>query len=206
MKKYNTQPEKARSGEKSLATASETCYKKNMKRLLLIAALGIFLPSCAHVISKETREGTLDVPFGSIRGNIEKYKGSTVIWGGMIANITVVDEGTELEVLQNPLDRYGAIDDPDISGGRFIAIYGGRLDRLIYREGREVTVAGKLAGSIERALDGRPYAYPVVEVIEIRLWKEDVYYPMPPYYYYPWQWYYPPYYYPSRYPPYYPPP
>ncbi len=177
-----------------------------MRRILLIAALGLLLPSCAHVISKETREGALDISFRSVKGNIEKYKGSTVIWGGMIANITVVEEGTELEVLQNPLDRYGAIDDPDISGGRFIAVYRERLDQLIYRKSREVTVAGRLAGSIERPLDGRPYVYPVVEVIEIHLWKEDVLYPMPPYYYYPWQWYYPPYYYPSRYPPYYPPP
>jgi outer membrane lipoprotein len=170
--------------------------------LILLGSL--FLLSCAHVISKETREVAVrDVSFRVARMNTEKYTGSVFIWGGFIANIKRVEEGTLMEVVQNPIDRYGIITDTDVSGGRFLAMYKGELDPLIYERGRLITIAGELTGTKKLKQNG-DYAYPVLEVREVHLWKEEqAYYPYyqdryyyPPYFpHYPWWPYYGPYYY-----------
>ncbi|MEJ2324804.1 MAG: Slp family lipoprotein [Nitrospirota bacterium] len=91
------------------------------------------------------------------------------------------------EVVQNPLDRYGAVTNEDVSGGRFLVRSGRFLDPLIYEKGREVTVAGVLKGSTKRRMDGASYTYPVLEPREIYLWREEEYYYGPGYYPYgPW--------------------
>lgn len=168
----------------------------------------LFLPACA-VISKEVRQQAIDVSFSDIKGNIEKYKGSVVLWGGTIVKAEITNQGSMLEVVQKPVNRAGEITDPDVSEGRFLALYKGYLDPAIYRKQRDVTIAGRLIGSEERTIDEASIIYPIVDVIEIYLWKEPTYF-REPFYYYPPYWYYPwgyPYIYPYPYPyPYYPPP
>jgi outer membrane lipoprotein len=156
------------------------------------------------VISKETRtQAVKDVPFRIVKENIEKYKGSVFIWGGFIVRTRNTPEGTFIEVVQNPIDRYGSIVDTDISEGRFLALHKKYLDPLIYEKGRLITVAGTLIDSKKITRKKVEYVYPVLEVKELYLWKEEPIY-LPYYRYwdlYPFWWHDP-----WWYDPYYPPP
>ncbi len=157
--------------------------------------------SCTYAVSKEARMRSVKgVPFRAVQADIESYKGKFFIWGGLIARASVTRRGTELEVVQNPVNQYGSITDPDVSEGRFLVRSKKLLDPLIFDKGRYITVAGKLVGGVKRRLGDGEYVYPVLEPLEIHLWKEEVYYP---YYDYP-QWYYDPYFYPYYGPYYYP--
>lgn len=181
-----------------------------MKRLLSLIIITVFISSCAHVISRQSREkARTDVSFSFLQKNIDKFIGSTFIFGGVIINIQNTDEGTIIEARHSPIDFQGAIIDPDVSEGRFMAMFNGYLDPLIYKKGREITIAGELIGSREKTIGEIQYSYPLFAIREIFLWKEkkEFYaYPPPPYPY-PYYWYRPPYWWydPWWYRPYYPP-
>ena len=117
------------------------------------------------------------------------------IFGGVIAETIVTGKGTEIEVVQSPLDKFGNIIDEDVSEGRFIITTKKYLDPLIYRKGRDITVAGVLSGSKKGLIGEIEYTYPVFEARELYLFKEEECLLHPyPYWYGPF--YYPPFYYP----------
>lgn len=183
-----------------------------MRNCIVCILILVLFTSCAHVISQEYRESAVqDVPFREILQNPHAYIGKTFILGGMIAKTRNIQEGTEIEVVQNPLDRFGYLIDRDVSEGRFLVITQKQLDPLIFKEGRYITVAGILIGSRTRPLGNIEFDYPLFEARELHLWKNRVYYgpyPYGPYYYdpfyYPYPfghyWYWPGYYYPYRWP------
>jgi outer membrane lipoprotein len=148
------------------------------------------------VISKEHRDAALtDLQFNQLIKNTDAYLNNMFIFGGIIAETKITIKGTELEVVQSPLDRTGNIADRDVSEGRFIITTTKYLDPLIYRKGRDITVAGLLTGSKKGLIGEIEYTYPVFEAREIYLFKEEKSFPYPyPYWYDPF--YYPPFYYP----------
>lgn len=149
--------------------------------------------SCTYVISKESRNQSVkNVSFGDMAANIEKYTGSTFIFGGFIVKTVSGPEGTWLEIVQNPADKYGNILSTDSSDGRFLALSKSHLDPLIYEKGRLITLAGELSGTKKGSIGQMEYLYPVLNVKEIYLWEETLTYP---YYYYSWPsspWWYDP--------------
>jgi outer membrane lipoprotein len=160
-----------------------------MKRTFVLIILVSMMASCAHVISEEVRADALKaVHFKAVRKDIEKYKGSTFIWGGFIVKTKATDEGTEIEIVQNPIDKYGDIPDPDVSYGRFIALHPEELDPLIYERSRFVTVAGELVEERKVLRKNREYVYPVLKVKELHLWREEaiLYMQYPVYWDYPY--------------------
>lgn len=169
----------------------------NVKRCLMTASIVVLmLSSCAHVISKQHRDMvSQDITFSALRNNPEAYINRTFILGGTIAKTTNTKTGTEIEVVQNPLDRYGYVTDKDRSEGRFLVVTAKQLDPLIYKEGRYITIAGKLAGSSTRLIGNIEFKYPLLEALELYLWKEDRdyrHYYYDPYfspYYSPYWWY-----------------
>ncbi len=165
-----------------------------MRRFLLLFVSCFLLSSCAHVISEQYRESAVKgVGFRQILDDPAAYMNETFIFGGTIAETTGAKKGSEIEVVQNPIDRYGDITDKDISEGRFIIVTSRHLDPLIYKGGRTITFAGKLIGTREKTLAGIEYRYPVFEAEELYLWKPVTYY------YAPYPWWYDPFYYPYPY-------
>ena len=166
---------------------------KKVKCIPCIAAL--FVGGCAPVISKELRtQIAAEITFRQVCENPDAYKGTLVLWGGVIVGAKNVEEGTLIEVLQKPTDRRGRPKDVDESGGRFIALYDGYLDVALYAQGRGVTVAGEIKGKRVQPLGDIEYQYPLIAIREIHLVKEERYYPYPywyPYWWYPPWWYYP---------------
>jgi len=147
-----------------------------MKKLVLYCLLLIVLSSCAHVISSENRENALStVPLKEVRANVDQYAEKTFIFGGVIADTVSIEDGSELEVVQMPLDEWGYITRHDKSEGRFIVATKNHLDPLVFSKGREVTIAGVLAGMRTQKLGKRDYNYPLFRAKEIHLLAQPLY-------------------------------
>ena len=166
-----------------------------MKRYVVSIIVLLLFPSCLHVISKENLEDSITgIPFREVTQNAEGYLNRKFIFGGIIAETMNGREGSEIEIVQTPIDRWGNVVARDISEGRFIVAVKRYLDPLIFRAGREITISGVLIGTQRKMLGGVDYTYPVFEAREIRLRPEELYYPYPvwrePLYYpYPYYWY-----------------
>jgi outer membrane lipoprotein len=142
-------------------------------QFLVILSVLPWLTGCAHVISAQMRDAARkDLPFSVVLANPEAYEGVTIIWGGQVID-TLNEEGlTLIKVLQIPIDYTGMPEDEAMSQGRFMARVQGYADPEVYRKGRMVTLAGKIAGRRIEPLGGIEYVYPVVDVGEIYLWKQ----------------------------------
>ncbi len=174
-----------------------------MKKILLSCLLPVLLFSCAHVISPENRENALSaVAFNEIRADAEQHADKTFILGGIVADTLNTEEGSELEVVQMPLDERGYVLMREKSGGRFIVLTEEHLDPLIFRKGREVTIAGVLTGTRTQKLSKKDYTYPLFRAKEIYLAPRTVYYRDTDYGYDPYYYPYPPYLYDWPYDPY----
>ena len=156
--------------------------------LLLIAT------GCAPIISKELRKNvSVELTFKEIIKDPDAYKGKIILLSGVILGSKNTKEGTLIEVLQKPGDREGRLKDVDESYGRFLALYNGYLDVVIYSRGREVVVAGAIKGKRVLPLGEIEYTYPLILVKEIHLFKvrkDESFYPYPYWWYPPW-WYHP---------------
>jgi outer membrane lipoprotein len=151
-----------------------------VKRLFILVLFSLTLLSCAHVISKEYAEvAEKNIPFHELLKNTDAYLNKMFIFGGIIAETKITATGSEIEVVQTPLDRLGGITDRDVSEGRFIITTKKYLDPLIYRSGREITIAGILTGSRKKVIGEAEYISPVFDAKQIYLWREERYYPYP---------------------------
>jgi outer membrane lipoprotein len=147
--------------------------RKQCFEFLIILSLLSWLTGCAHVISSEMRGAARkDLPFSAVLANPRAYEGVVVIWGGQVID-TLNEEGlTLIKVLQIPLDYAEMPEDEEGSQGRFIARVDGYADPEVYRKGRMLTLAGKIAGKKIEPLGSMEYVYPLVDVKEIHLWKQ----------------------------------
>jgi outer membrane lipoprotein len=163
--------------------------ENSLTRLLILVILLSLLTGCAHVISSHERsKARQDLPFSTILANPEDYQGETVIWGGKVID-TVNEQGmTLIKVLQIPLDYLEMPEDEETSQGRFMAEVQRYIDPEVYRKGRMITLAGEVIGKKVERLGEMEYAYPLVRVKEIHLWKQysSPYGPYPPPYWYYW--------------------
>lgn len=166
-----------------------------VKTIALLSLILLIIPSCAHVISEPLREEALKgVSYLEIAKDPERFKGKLIIVGGEIIASRNLKEGTEIEVLQKPLDRTGRPTEMDISEGRFLILHPGYLDTAIYSRGRSITVAGIVKGKKTLPLGEIEYTYTVIEPKELHLWEKKVeryYIYYEPLWYPYWYWPYP---------------
>lgn len=171
-------------------------YNFTMKKTvnLSVAAVLLFLFSCAPVIKKDLMEtGVRDVSLTTLVKNPSAYKGRLFILGGIIAQTKVTGEGTLIEAVYVPVDSRGYLRDIESQEGRFMILYPkeqGVLDPMIYRMRRELTVAGEFIGTRTGKLDEAEYIFPLFLARQVYLWREEeYYYPYDyPYSPYPYRW------------------
>ena len=77
--------------------------------------------------------------FSQVLENPSRYRGEIVIWGGIIDRIRHLSEGTEMTIIQAPLDAEGH-PDTGITMGRFLAKTDQKLDPKIYAKESMVTL------------------------------------------------------------------
>lgn len=137
-------------------------------------ALLLTAGACTHPISKQLRRqaGKDAVPFTAALADPAAGKGRIVLWGGKVVETTNIPNGTEIVVLETPLDFLGVPDAARASRGRFLARSTQFLDPAIYAPDRDITIAGEIAGAEERPLGQTTYSYPVILVKELHLWEK----------------------------------
>ena len=145
-----------------------------MKRVFIFGMSLVLLSGCVHAVSRDVlKEVDREITFSALIKDSAAYQGRVVLLGGVIVKTVNKKEGTLLEIYQTRLDREGRPTDTDRSGGRFLALYQGFLDSVIYAEGRQVTIAGTVQGEKVEPLGEVEYRYPYLLVKEIQLWKEE---------------------------------
>lgn len=144
-----------------------------MRLLYLFAITLFFAAACAPAVSRQSMELVdLEVGFEELAQEPDRHVGRFLLLGGSIASVrTHNDNGSELEVVQHPIDHRGRITATDRSAGRFILRDDTFRDPAVYRPGRLVTVVGQVEGSMTGRIGELDYLYPVLTVHELRLWS-----------------------------------
>jgi outer membrane lipoprotein len=159
-----------------------------MKRWFLFGILFLaagLMEACAPFSKDIMRRVDPTLTFAEIDKDPQRYLGKIVLWGGVIVETENRKGETLLKVIRTQLDYEKRPVNRDRSTGRFIVRAAGFLDPAIYREGREITVAGEVTGKEVLPLGGIMYTYPVILAKEIHLWEKQV---GGPYGYPPWIW------------------
>ena len=178
-----------------------------MKRSLVISLLLSAVVACSPVLNKDLmKEGARAFDPRHLLETPEVFKDGLFIFGGVIVETRLMEAGSQVEGLFVPVDRYGYLSSEARYQGRFLALYPrsrGMLDPLIYKKGREITLAAEFQEVRKGKIDEMEVAYPVFEIREVYLWEEYRNYPAG--YYWPGYYYPYPYYYPYMYDPWWPP-
>ncbi len=144
----------------------------DIKKTTLLLLSVILFYGCAPVISQETLKSVdRGIKITDLVKHPEKYRGREVVLGGTIASVENMADKTEVEVLDQPMDRRLKPVDPERSEGRFIAVFDGFKDPALYSRNRRITIAGVFKGVVKRKLGKMDYEYPVVESREHYLWR-----------------------------------
>jgi len=103
----------------------------------------------------------------------DSYQGRIVVFGGEVLKAKRLKEGTEIELLQLPIDKgERPILDRQQSQGRFLAIQQEEfLDPATIAEGTKMTIVGEVSGTKTEHLDDVEYRYPVLIVKHLHIWS-----------------------------------
>ncbi|PLX82160.1 MAG: hypothetical protein C0616_02740 [Desulfuromonas sp.] len=154
----------------------------NTAKTIGLLALLVSLTGCGHVISQAARDQvTPNLDFTEVRQNPEVHRGETLLLGGVIVGLKTEAEGSELEVYNWGLDRWGEPVAVDDGSGRFLVRTERLLDPVVYPPGRLVTLTATVTGVEERSLLGvTNYRYPVLQLGEIYSWQSPYRYMLYP--------------------------
>jgi len=135
----------------------------------------MFVSGCTAGISQLSRSKvTYTDTFSTLQKTPDTYKGEVVMIGGRIIEAQTSPSLSEIFVLQLALDTGGRPVNPDQSEGRFIVQTKQFLDPAIYQKDMLLTVVGTLKGSKVESIGGLEYSYPLIELIEIKLWPKEM--------------------------------
>lgn len=148
----------------------------------MAAVLPVFVLGCATTMLpyQVTTDVDRSVTFDDIRKDPEALSGKKIVLGGEIIQARALKEGTEMEILQKPLDYYDVPLVTDESHGRFLVTFKEFLDPQVFKEGRRITIVGEVKGKKVLPLGGTEYAYPSIAGRYVQLWpqrQEEYYYP-----------------------------
>lgn len=112
------------------------------------------------------------VTFDQIISSPDSYRGKVVLLGGEVLKAKAMQGGTQLEVLQLPLDDdlEPALDRMQ-SKGRFLALQREFLDPATVAEGTRVTVVGEVTGASVEKMDEADYRFPTLDVKHLHRWE-----------------------------------
>ncbi|MFQ5588936.1 MAG: Slp family lipoprotein [Nitrospiria bacterium] len=145
-------------------------------RLGLFYILMLFLASCGPKIIPDDIDAKIDksIVLEDLMKNPGQYLGKRVLLGGEIIEIHVFEGGSEVEILQKPLNARRAPRLTDASLGRFFLADTVFLDPAIYKSGRRVTVVGVVRGSKAKKIGEAERRYPVLAKEHLHLWAPDM--------------------------------
>ncbi len=130
------------------------------------------LAACSPPFSRELLDRVdRNVTYADVQKEPDRFTGRVLMLGGIIVGARNLKAGTELEVLQQPLDGQGRPYETDETGGRFVAVTDQFLDTAIFHRGRAITIVGEVAGRQTRPLGQIEYRYPILKVKDLHIWS-----------------------------------
>jgi len=137
-----------------------------------LPALALLLAGCATGISDQARS-QVDYAgdFGRVQRQPEAFRGKMVLFGGRVLSTQAAGGGTEIEVLQLPLNQADRPREDGVSQGRFLVVAGEFMDPAVYQPSLLVTVVGEIVGQETRNVGNYPYVYPQIRPIEVKTWE-----------------------------------
>jgi len=139
----------------------------------VIIGMAVFAAGCAPPVVPESLAPQIDqaLTFNQMVESPDTYRGKVVVLGGEILKAKALKGGTQLEVLQLPLDSdQEPVTDRMESKGRFLALQKEFLDPATIAEGTRVTVIGEVTGSTVDKMDEADYRFPTLDVKHLHRW------------------------------------
>lgn len=109
----------------------------------------------------------------AVAAQIEAQLDRSVLWGGMVIELTEFEGYVEIEVLGFPTDSQARPIPQARDGGRFIAIRAGRVDANEVVPGRFLTLTGRITGERRVRVGEQELTLPEIDTREIHLWPHD---------------------------------
>ena len=110
--------------------------------------------------------------FDELKQSPGSYRGRTILQGGRVVDVKPTKDGTWIEVLQLPLDRWDMPQkDTTQSGGRFLATNNDFIDPAVLHPGMWVTIVGEITGASTRPIAEVDYTYPVLKIQYLKAWE-----------------------------------
>ena len=143
----------------------------------ILAIMLFLLQSCASSSYEipETLESGIEknLSFREISKAPDLHQGKLVQLGGEVLRAQSLKEGTQLEVLQLPLDdRQKPENQRTASTGRFLAVHETFIDPATFSPNTRVTIVGRITGSQVGSLDEMEYRYPTVMIKHLHIWED----------------------------------
>ncbi|MGZ8375333.1 MAG: Slp family lipoprotein [Nitrospira sp.] len=138
-----------------------------------VMAIGLIAACSSQRVIPEALEPLVErtVMFHEVVAAPDPYQGKIVVFGGEVLKAKRLKEGTQIELLQLPLDKgERPIHDRQQSQGRFLVIQQEFLDPATVVEGTKMTIVGELSKSKVEHLDDVEYRYPVLIVKHLHTW------------------------------------
>lgn len=139
----------------------------------VIIGMAVFAAGCAPPVVPESLAPQIDqaLTFNQMVESPDTYRGKVVVLGGEILKAKALKGGTQLEVLQLPLDSdQEPVTDRMESRGRYLAVQKEFLDPATIAEGTRVTVVGEVTGSTVDKMDEADYRFPTLDVKHLHRW------------------------------------
>ncbi|MCC6966686.1 MAG: Slp family lipoprotein [Nitrospira sp.] len=139
----------------------------------VIIGMAVFAAGCAPPVVPESLAPQIDqaLTFNQMVESPDTYRGKVVVLGGEILKAKALKGGTQLEILQLPLDSdQEPVTDRMESKGRFLALQKEFLDPATIAEGTRVTVIGEVTGSTVDKMDEADYRFPTLDVKHLHRW------------------------------------
>lgn len=143
-------------------------------RCYVVLALLAMTMGCATSVIPESLEPQVDkaVTFSQVLESPDSYHGKVVVWAGEVLKAKAMNGGTQLEVLQLPLDdEQGPVTDRMESKGRFLALQKEFLDPATMTDGTRVTIVGEITGASVEKMDEADYRFPTLDVKHLHRWE-----------------------------------
>jgi outer membrane lipoprotein len=111
--------------------------------------------------------------FDQVIQSPDSYRGRTFVVGGEVLRARRLKEGTQLEVLQLPLDsdQRPALQRIE-SKGRLLALDPLSTDPATLPDGTPVTMVAEVTGVTTEKLDESDYRYPTLSVKHLHVWRD----------------------------------
>jgi outer membrane lipoprotein len=142
--------------------------------LLAIATMLHWAGCSSSAVIPDSLEPQIDknLTFDQVVESPDSYRGRTFVVGGEVLGARRQKDGTQLEILQLPLDSdYRPVGQRTQSKGRLLALDPLSSDPATLPDGTPVTMVAEVTGVKTDKLDESEYRYPTLSVKHLHVWQ-----------------------------------